>query len=1095
MTFAEQYPPCATVLRDDHTPKENVPRILSSPNAGDIDAVGFARSASYTQLPSQCVSSVTPGENFLRRTLSENVIVGPQGKAPHIAQKKTLNDSDQTPEATNRGEAEPNPAFPPTAGTDIAVSQSTLEPQVAEEDDLLELHVTRKPNERAKDGKTSSFSGSFSRLARGSWVSRSSSPSPLASDRDRQREAPSDTSASLFNSTLNTRVDSNSAGRPAKRRGRPLSALLGKMPSDTTVPSVPAVSSSLTTPKLPRVRSRALENATTVPNLTSWEPSQGIGSDTQRKKDELSSAFRTLEGDYQKFQSRTSSLKSAVIRSALLPFLRTYGNHPSNRTLRPEDLDRRVSILNKWWVGLLTMLSGRNGESVSGSDRPTVLDAASLIMIRPEWSLPYQANCSHSDLGARPVLNSHSTTSLASEFSNSSTASIFHNVQSIYAQNLLSQMAYVVEKMSSRSVPASVVAFCGKATAYAFFYCESIGDILVRLWATPPDMIKRVLAEHQLRRDEDFKDCLESVIPHFPSGLHRLGFRSIKSTMDQLRCQPHIPAAAAHISWHGPWVRRWAGRDTDLFFIFTRSYYNLMTTFLPNDIVPQRRLCAPGYVLLQAQILVNLDTIVLRGNNSSHLDLSFGPSFQYDDFLGEADASAPILPLPIPATNRSMAENRLIILLRDYLSGSCSLCEKSQKMFAESFESLLKAATRRVSVFNYNACFTLCDFMEEALAILSRYSTSSISSYTTPDWPFWLKVCRQMMESHNTMTEIRVYAFLYSVWGIITADTSRKHQVCLGWLLDEAYFNAQFNHWCPMVRAYYMRLLCWRVGRLGDFSSDVDTPVLEALARRLDGSWYTFLQLQEHALSEGAPRHSTAPCSPAPSRQLLIIRNDSQPTPSGMFLTFDSILSRPSSSPSRAYEQHGSLDTVTRAEGSLEAKKPAGIGKKSWSVLKNIMPFTTSAMDLPGSATGQTAVQPKSNKKPQSNTSWPSPSKPDRLERPAFRAHSFKFSLEWLGGEASPFGQERQLHRPRLPVPRPPSSRDEPSENAVDVSLHKTPSTAVMPSKYVGRALAEWEVLLEELDDFSDRRRAEGVPNTLMVETPTLGVETFRRLG
>ncbi|KAL8702055.1 MAG: hypothetical protein Q9224_000204 [Gallowayella concinna] len=1059
MTFAEQYPSSATRLTNGHTPKDNAPSTLKSPNAGDIDAVGFARSASYIQLSSQCVSSVTPGENCLRRTLSENVIVGLQRKEPDIAQEKTLDDSHQTTEAPNRGGAEPNLACPP----DIVSSQLTLEPQVADEDDLLELRVTRKPKPRAKDGKTSSVSGSLSRLARSSWVSRSSS-SPLISVRDRQREAPSDTSASVFNSTLNTPVDSKFPDRPAKGRGRPLSALLGKMPSESTVPSVPAVPSSFTTDKLPTVRSRALRKVTTVPTLTSGEPSQGIGSDTQRKKDELSSAFRTLEGDFQKFQSRTSSLKAAVVRSALLPFLRTYGNHPSNTILRPEDLDRRVSILNKWWVGLLTMLSGRNGESVSGSDRPTVLDAVSLIMIRPEWSLPYQASCSRSDLDARPVLESHSTASLASEFSDSSTASIFHNVQNIYEQNLLSQMAYVVEKMSSRNVPASVVTFCGKATAYAFFYCEGIADILVRLWATPSEMIRRVLAEHQLRRDVDFKNCLESVVPHFPSGLHRLGFKSLKSTMDHLRYRPRIPAAVAHISWNGPWVRRWAGKDTDLFFIFTRSYYNLMTTFLPNDIIPQRRLCAPGYILLQAQILVNLDSIVLRGNNPSHLDPSFGPSFQYDDLPGEADASAPILPLPLPTTHRSMAENRLMILLRDYLSGSCSFCEKSQEMFAESFELLLKAAARRVSVFNYNACFTLCDFMEEALAILCRYSNSSISSYTTPDWPFWLKVCRQMMESHNTMTEIRVYAFLYSLWGIITADASRKHQVCLEWLLDEAYFNAQFNH-CP---------------------------VLKALARRLDGSWCTFLKLQEHALGEGVPRHSTAPCSPAPSRHLLIIRNDSQPMPSGMFLTFDSILSLPSSPQSTAYERHGSL----KAEGSLGTKKPASIGKKSWSMLKNIMPFTTSVTGPPSSTTGQTTVRPKGSRKSQSNTSWPSPSKTsDRLDKPAFRAHSFKFSLECLGGEASPFGQERQLHRPRLPVPLPPSNCDEPSEPAVDANPHKAPSAVVIPSKYVGRALAEWEVLLEELDDFSDRRRAEGVPDKLMIETPTLGVETFRRLG
>ena len=468
------------------------------------------------------------------------------------------------------------------------------------------------------------------------------------------------------------------------------------------------------------------------------------------------------------------------------------------------------------------MLIGRNGESVSGSDRPTILDAVTSIMVRPEWTLPYQAISSRSDRNARPSLKSRSTTSLASESSQFLTESISHNVKNLYAQNLLSQMAYVVEKMSSRSVPASVVTFCGKATAYAFFYCDGIAEILVRLWATPHETIRRVLAEHHLPRDADLKSSMNIVVPGFPPGLHGLGFQSVKITVQHLRSRPHLPIGAARINWYGPWVRRWAGRDTDLFFIFTRSYYNLMYGCLPPGLMSQR-LCAPGYILLQAQVLSNLDTIVQRSNNQSPLEPPFASSIQYNELFGEADASAPILPLSPAATNRSMAENRLIILLRDYLSGSTSLSEESKQMFAESFESLLKAAARRVSVFNYNACFTLCDFMEEALAILYRYNTSSPSNSTTLDWPFWLSVCRQMIESQNTMTQLRVYAFLYSLWGIISAEASRKYQVCLEWLLDEEYFYAQFNHWCPMVRAYYMRLLCWRVGRLGDSRSDLDT--------------------------------------------------------------------------------------------------------------------------------------------------------------------------------------------------------------------------------------------------------------------------------
>ncbi|KAL8769986.1 MAG: hypothetical protein Q9209_004233 [Squamulea sp. 1 TL-2023] len=1092
--LANGYPSSWTEPSYGHTSKENVP---STPDRSNATTNGFSRSASSTQLDTRSESNVARGDNVVRRTLSENVLIKSLEIAPDSQYRKKINNKVQVPGAANGETTSTKQKTPSKSGTEIAVSQFTLDPLGADEDDILELDEPGKSRTPGKDDKASSISRSFSRFARRSWVSRSrsSSPSPSVLGLEHKQDSFSDIPRTPSSSTLNTSVDSTASDRPPKARRRPLSVLKGKVPFDSTVPSVPAIPTSFSTEKLPVIWNRTLEKVPTLPRSTTWEPTQGSSTDSSRKRDDLSSAFRTLDGDFQK-HSRTSSLKSAVVRSALLSFLRTYANHPSNTALRPEDLDRRVNVLNKWWVGLLTMLIGRNGESVSGSDRPTILDAVTSIMVRPEWTLPYQAGHSNLDRNARPFLKSRSTTSLASESSGFLTESIFHNVKNLYAQNLLSQMVYVVEKMSSRSVPASVVTFCGKAAAYAFFYCEGVAEILVRLWATPQEMIRRVLVEHHLPRDADLKRSMNTIVPNFPPGLHCLGFKSVKATLQYLHSRPHFPIATAHIYWDGPWVRRWAGRDTDLFFIFTRSYYNLMSLCLPPDLIPQERLCAPGYVLLHAQLLCVLDVTILQNLNQHPLETATGPPLQNDDLFGEADASASILPLSPVATNRSMAENRLIILLRDYLSGSGSLAEKPKEIFAESFEYLLKAAARRVSVFNYTACFALCDVMEEALAILCRYSTSSQSNYTTLDWQFWLKVCRQMMESQNTMTQLRVYAFLYSLWGTIAAEASRKHQVCLEWLLDEEYFYAHFNHWCPMVRAYYMRLLCWRIGRSDDSSSDLNISILKTFARRLDYVWCTFLYLQDDTLSKGGPRISTAPCSPAPSRHLPIIRNDSQPAPSGMFLTFDSILSQPSSTQPTAYERHSSLNTLTNTKEALANKKSPSVGRKSWSILRNIIPFSTSATDSSLSNVRQNTTKTKSSNQPTpSNIGGPpSTNHAVRQENSMFQAYSFKFSLEWIGDEKSPFGKEQYLYRPQLPIS---SSKPlaPPDIDLTDLSLYKPQGAAVNSGKYAGRALAEWELVLAEFKEFSERRRMEGVPSISQIETPTLGVETFRRPG
>ena len=523
-----------------------------------------------------------------------------------------------------------------------------------------------------------------------------------------------------------------------------------------------------------------------------------------------------------RFQTRASTLKTAIVRSALLPFLKSYADHPSNAHLRPEDLDRRVNILNKWWTGLLEMLNGRNGESVSGNDRPAILEAVTVIMTRPEWTLHPTPSAFRADKMLRPSLKSRSTTSLGSTASDFLSDSVLHNIRNTYVQNLLAQMVFVVDKMSMRNVAASVVAFCGKATAYAFFYCDGIAEILVRLWSTSPETLRRVLGQSGVQRVTDLKAMSARVAIKFPPCVHSLAFQSLRSMIRSLRHRPQVPIATAYIPWHGPWVGRWAGRDSDLFFVFAKNYYDLACRFLPNDISQEETICAPGYVLVQAQMLTILDATIQRALGQP-LDHFSGPlSSTFEDMLGEADASATLLPLPPSGVNRSMAENRLIMMLRDCLSASSAMSEKAQRTFAESFGNLLKSATRNISLFDHSACFTLCDFMEEAVAILDRYHQSSNQEEPVLDWTFWLDVCNHMLRSQNTMTEIRLCAFLYSLWSTITSDEGRKRELCLEWLLSEVTFESMFNHWCPMVRAYYMRLLCWKVARLDGSKSDTD---------------------------------------------------------------------------------------------------------------------------------------------------------------------------------------------------------------------------------------------------------------------------------
>jgi hypothetical protein len=114
-------------------------------------------------------------------------------------------------------------------------------------------------------------------------------------------------------------------------------------------------------------------------------------------------------------------------------------------------------------------------------------------------------------------------------------------------------------------------------------------------------------------------------------------------------------------------------------------------------------------VLVQAQVLTALDATIHRQPAAEPLPITF------DDVLAGADASAAALPLPSNNSARLMAENRLVMLLRDFISERPSDFEQARLTFAESFGKMMQATARRTSLFDHNACFVLCDFMEEAL--------------------------------------------------------------------------------------------------------------------------------------------------------------------------------------------------------------------------------------------------------------------------------------------------------------------------------------------------------------------------------------------
>ncbi|KAF2147683.1 DUF1765-domain-containing protein [Myriangium duriaei CBS 260.36] len=826
-----------------------------------------------------------------------------------------------------------------------------------------------------------------------------------------------------------------------------------------------------------------------------------------KKRDELWGVFRSLDGDFTKFSAKSTPFKANVIRQCLLPFLRNYADHPSNYHLRAEDLDRRVVILNKWWVGLIELVHGRNNQSMSGTDRPTILDALSGLMDRPEWRPSPSVFCPlsrrTSDSPASASRSKSDLASLASSGSDFLNESVLHNVRNLFVQNLNAQMAFVAEKMSLRNAAASLITFCGKAIAWAFFYCPGIADVLVREWLIDADSMKRVLQVHGISKFENLKDTSEEMALMFPPAIRSLAFTTLSKMTRSLKEEAELPAMSASMEMYGYWRDRWLGRESDLLYVFVKHFFILAHDYLPADAEKMQRIASPGMLVVQAQILINIDSTINRDVSSSQ-ENSTSPSPTFDDFLGGPDAVVSSLPILPPNAVRIMSENRLIMLIRDFLSDRVAEHSAARHLFAISFCDLLSACARGTSTFNHAACYTLCDLLEEALVILTRYEQSPICPAPVIDFNFWLDVFRKMLGSHNTVTEIRVFAFLYTSWNQLCSDPKRKEDLCLNLLLAKDVFETTFLHWCPMVRAYYMRLLCWRVARYDGEATEVDIKILETAFERLRSLWAYHLFDREKAESEGRNVDFFAPCNPAPGRRFLIVRTDTQIAPGGAFLAFNGIIppspvTTPETRPATILAAENLDRPLSIASNDSDGLSPdkeetgirgffrgiMGARKRSQSRDKKTTtptkPPTTTAK-----ATDDSANRPRDR---QALTRAPPPA-------PTYRNYCFKFSLEFLPRPQGPRQAAKQQPQPmKLMAPRLPMAAQKfLQEREPDLPAeHAASPSGTAQIQYVGRALAEWTVIVSECQGFFDRRKSEGVPSDKEVETPTMGVELFRR--
>lgn len=236
-----------------------------------------------------------------------------------------------------------------------------------------------------------------------------------------------------------------------------------------------------------------------------------------------------------------------------------------------------------------------------------------------------------------------------------------------------------------------------------------------------------------------------------------------------------------------------------------------------------------------------------------------------DNFKADAVAS-PYSNAPTASPQRFRADRlKLFTAMREILH-SDETTVPYVLAYSRIFDRIFRAFALNIRAYDVDRCVIACDLAEEWIysvaAVRATKACPALVSFKSLalDWDIWLLVMKRMLSTDNIHTEIRALSFLYNVWPYlpnndsqvsscastssatlatksaenldvpitpmmqssdsIIPDTNPKTtvNVLTEWLLSADIWLQFFCHWCPLVRSYYHRLVCYRVASVGEES-------------------------------------------------------------------------------------------------------------------------------------------------------------------------------------------------------------------------------------------------------------------------------------
>ncbi|KAK3814739.1 MAG: hypothetical protein J3R72DRAFT_54460 [Linnemannia gamsii] len=531
-------------------------------------------------------------------------------------------------------------------------------------------------------------------------------------------------------------------------------------------------------------------------------------------------------------------------------------------------------LIMQWWTTLLAVLP-----DALYTDRCHYFECIIALMTRKEFdefdrledviSKPTTPSTVRTFLDGSVTEHNSSSTSVSSSttlgsgypFSDSGAFwSSFHQYRKMLTQSL----QYAIERLNQKGVYSNVITFCAKILALCFFKLPGVAFGLLHALPASRSYISRMAKAMDLAGE----NCgMPQIMTFFPEHLAPICFTGTGSWWREFENQKRRTAAGDSVppmEMFGNWVRRWQSDDSELFFAFYRHYHHCLSQYLEaplqriqaggwatSAITPKVYAGAPGYLYLSAFFLTKIEGLVHREIHPVTTIVQFEPNAANGNGAAERDrAMASVATGEFPGTGAppSVKANGdgkdgsnggsttgkpkvLDMASRRFVETIVAIMEDHGNIYGAMLDIWIKAVVTKTSVYDVESVFCLLDFLDMLVAELEsresiRLYDSELSTVPLNTGPnivfvpihvqFILSTLHLLLTgSDHTVTLMRTTSFIYQNFSLLTGTVQTLEQLTLGTLLCPDVFEKCFLHWARNVRLYYMRLLVWRVARIG----------------------------------------------------------------------------------------------------------------------------------------------------------------------------------------------------------------------------------------------------------------------------------------